>query len=284
MKVSVLTPTFEYGRFLPTALASVEGQSYLDCEHVVVDGGSSDDTVEVLERSATRWISEPDAGQSDALNKALRLATGEWIAWLNADEFYLPWTLQTLVDHSEGADVVFGDFILADRGGYPERLVALRELNRFCLQNYGTMIPTCAVLIRRSVLGSDPWDVDLRRIMDWDLWLNLMGQGARFRYVPQPLGVFMRHGANVTASPTPEGDPERATVSSRHGLAHGGIRWDLRHAAGRGEHFLRKALTGAHRRQRRFDRAIGPESLLWQPGADVDDLHLRFERAGGITR
>ncbi len=92
VSISVLTPTYQSGRFLPNALASV-ARSHV--QHVVMDGGSSDDTVALLQAApSVTWRSEPDRGQSHALNKALELADGEWIGWLNADEFYLPGVLE----------------------------------------------------------------------------------------------------------------------------------------------------------------------------------------------
>src|SRR6266542_3259162 len=89
--VSVLTPALDYGRFIEDGIMSVDGQEELSIEHIVQDGGSGDETIEVLRRhTELQWESEPDRGQSDALNRALRRSTGRWIGWLNADEFYLP--------------------------------------------------------------------------------------------------------------------------------------------------------------------------------------------------
>ncbi len=91
-EVSVLTPSLNYGRFVEDALLSVLNQRDISVDHIVQDGGSSDETLEVLSRfdRTIDWSSEPDGGQSQALNHALRRASGRWITWLNADEFYLP--------------------------------------------------------------------------------------------------------------------------------------------------------------------------------------------------
>src|SRR5687768_16684453 len=125
--VSILTPSYGYGRFISDAIESVLRQDRLTVEHIVQDGGSDDETVEVLKRFDDRivWASEPDAGQSDALNKALARATGTWIAWLNADEFYLPCSLATLLEHGErtASDVVYGDCLFVDVQGRIERLL-----------------------------------------------------------------------------------------------------------------------------------------------------------------
>jgi len=110
--VSVLTPSFGYGDFIADSIRSVIGQDGLDVEHIVQDGASADETVPVLRSFEGRveWVSEPDLGQSDALNRALARAGGRWVAWLNADEFYLPGGLNRLISEGErsGADVVYG--------------------------------------------------------------------------------------------------------------------------------------------------------------------------------
>jgi hypothetical protein len=125
--LSVLTPSFQYGRFLGDALASVLEQNGLEVEDIVQDGGSTDGTVELLRAAppGVRWVSEPDGGQSDALNRAFARARGEWVAWLNADEFYLPGGLARLLDAAKetGADVVYGDCVFVDEQGRVLRLV-----------------------------------------------------------------------------------------------------------------------------------------------------------------
>ncbi len=179
--VSVLTPSLNYADFIRDALLSVQGQTGLSLEHIVQDGHSTDGTVEVLRDFGpdVRWRSEPDEGQSDALNKALSRAGREWIALLNADEFYLPGGLEMLVEAGErtGADVVYGDCVFVDEEGRFLRLLAAHRFGRRTLRSYGCFIETCATLFRRSALSEGIWDVELRRIMDWDLFLDLRRRG-----------------------------------------------------------------------------------------------------------
>src|SRR5919106_662562 len=96
--ISVLTPSRGYGRFIADAIESAKQQVGVTVQHVVQDAGSDDGTLDILWSygDAVDWTSEPDSGQSDALNRALGRATGDWIAWLNADEFYLPDGLRML--------------------------------------------------------------------------------------------------------------------------------------------------------------------------------------------
>src|SRR4029077_1649623 len=112
---------------LEDAIDSVSEQEGIRVEHIIQDGASTDGTVELLERMGDRvdWVSEADEGQSDALNRGIRRARGRWIAWLNADEFYLPDGLRALVAEGDrtGADVVYGDTLFSDGDGRPTRLL-----------------------------------------------------------------------------------------------------------------------------------------------------------------
>jgi glycosyltransferase involved in cell wall biosynthesis len=112
-RITVVTPSFQQADFLEETLRSVILQGYPDLEYMVVDGGSSDGSVEIIERYApwlSWWVSEPDDGQSDAINKGLGRATGDILAWLNSDDVYYPGTLGTVARHMEesGCDILIG--------------------------------------------------------------------------------------------------------------------------------------------------------------------------------
>ena len=103
--VSIVTPTLNQRRFIESALRSVSNQTYPRIEHVVVDGGSSDGTIDLLRRAESpsfQSISEPDRGMYEAINKGLRLANGEIVAYLNSDDAYLPWAVEAMVHAFEG--------------------------------------------------------------------------------------------------------------------------------------------------------------------------------------
>ena len=120
--VSIVTPTFERAHFIERTIRSVAGQSYPHVEHIVVDGASKDGTAALLERCATqynlRWVSEPDRGMYDAINKGLRMARGEIVAYLNSDDLYFPWSVERVVDafrQDIATDLVYGDALRIDR-------------------------------------------------------------------------------------------------------------------------------------------------------------------------
>jgi glycosyltransferase involved in cell wall biosynthesis len=226
---------------------------------VIHDGGSVDGTVAVLRRydHAVDWISEPDDGQSDALNKALQKARGRWVAWLNADEFYLPGGLAKLVRRGDAtsADVVYGDVVFVDPTGRVARLLPQHPFSALILRLYGCYIPSSGTIFRRSSLPSNAWDVSLKMMMDWDLYLRLASQDAHFEKVNYPVAAFRRHAMQTTAHAT-DFTNEYARLFARYGISPASRRW------GRWLHGLYKLASGAYLRQLRARRFSGL-GLLW---------------------
>jgi glycosyltransferase involved in cell wall biosynthesis len=276
--LSVVTPSYGYAQFIADAVESVAAQDGLRIEHIVQDGGSDDGTLDVLRGYGddVDWVSEPDRGQSDALNRAIARACGRWVAWLNADEFYLPSGLAALVAEGEatGADVVYGDTAFCDADGRLTRLVPQHRFSAFVLRNYGCFIGTVSCIVRRSALGAEPIDAEMRRMMDWDLYLRLEADGRRFRHVPVPVGVFRAHDVRVTAT-------ERRGFFQQLNLADGfgeeyeamRTRYGAMRArrAGHLAHGMLKLVDGAYARQLRARRQRGRQLRWFSPaGAEVE--------------
>ncbi len=259
-EVAVLTPSLEYGRFIEDNILSVLGQRGVSTQHVIHDGGSTDETLAVLGQydKEIEWTSEPDSGQSDALNKALRKGRGRWIGWLNADEFYLPGGLAELVHRGEAtsADVVYGDNVFVDERGRVARLLPQHPFSALILRLYGCYIPSSSAIFRRSSLPAEPWDTSVRMMMDWDLYLRLASQGARFEKVNYPVGAFRRHQRQVTAQHPQDFRDEYRRLFERYGISPSKRRW------GRWLHACFKLSSGAYLRQLRARRFHGL-SLLW---------------------
>lgn len=221
--VSVATASFGYGRWIGDAVRSVAGQRGVTVEHIVHDAGSTDGTLDVLRSlestAPLKWSSEPDLGQSDGMNRAIAQAQGEWVAWLNADEFYLPDGLAALVaaGRRSGADIVYGDSIFVDPEGRLLRVLPHHRFDPLVLRWHGRFISTIAFIVRRTLLDEAPLDVELRRIMDVDLFLSLMKKGARFEYFPFPTGTFRVHDDRTTAMPESAHSRDYEIFVNRHG-------------------------------------------------------------------
>lgn len=197
--ISIVTPTFNQGSFIRETIDSVLSQDYPRIEYLVVDGGSVDNTLDILQSygDRLRWISEPDEGQSAAINKGWRMSQGEIIAWLNSDDTYLPGAIRQIVDflqeHPE-IEAVYGDCDYVDVAGrfvqpYPTQSYSYLELVSQTV-NY---IPQPATFIRRRILKSiGDLDESLHQVMDLDYWLRL-GVCHTMAYLPVRLATLRLH-------------------------------------------------------------------------------------------
>jgi glycosyltransferase involved in cell wall biosynthesis len=277
-QVSVLTPSYGYGRFIADAIESVIQQRGVRVQHIIQDAGSNDETVKVLHSFGPRveWFSERDKGQSDGLNKALSKATGEWIAWLNADEYYLADGLRVLVEEGErrNVDVVYGDCIRVDTEGKLIRLHPGHSFSPLILRLYGPFIDTASVIIRRSMLDDRPWDPSLRVVMDWDLYLALASKGASFQYVPYPVGAFREHPDQASAQ---KGSRETTDVRQRHRISTA----KRYRKGGKALHGLRKLAAGSYRRQRKAKGLEGLDMRWFEEQDGAANLQTLLARCYG---
>jgi glycosyltransferase involved in cell wall biosynthesis len=270
LDLTVVTPSYGYAHYLRDAIVSVAEQPGITVEHIVQDGGSTDGTVELLQEldDLVDWVSEPDDGQSDALNRGIARARGRWIAWLNADEFYLPGGLAALVRAGDatGADVVYGDTLFSDGDGRLTRLLPQHRFSPFVLRSYGCFISTVSCIARRSSLGAVPIDATMRRMMDWDLYLRLLAERASFQHVRTPVGVFRAHDTRVTASER-RGFFERLNRDDGFGREYDMVR--ERYGAmrmrrvGHVAHGALKLADGGYRRQLRARNLHGADLRWW---------------------
>ncbi len=224
--ITIVTPTFNAAATLEETLASIAAQDYPALEHVVVDGGSTDGTLEILEREAAsgrlRFVSEPDEGLSDAFNKGVAMATGEWIGWLNADDVYEPGALGAVgsaIASGGAAEWATGRCKIMGADGAESRKAVTSYknwlLDRYSLDLYLTnnFISSPATFVRRAVLDEiGALDTRFKYSADYDLWLRLARRGdpvivdadvARFRMADDSLSItgfeeqFVEHAQNA---------------------------------------------------------------------------------------
>jgi glycosyltransferase involved in cell wall biosynthesis len=197
-KVSIITPSFNQGRFLPETFRSLARQDYPNIEHIVIDGGSTDGTVDLLKAApGIRWVSEKDQGQIDALNKGFAMATGDILAWLNSDDTVSPGAVRIAVEALErtGADLVYGDVRLVDQDSTHERMFYGIPFDYRILLYGIDYIGQQSVFFRRALLErAGPLLPEFDNAFDYELWLRMARHG-RLVYVPQLRGQIRKHAA-----------------------------------------------------------------------------------------
>lgn len=221
--VSIVTPSFNQAAFLEEAMCSVLEQDYPILEYLVVDGGSTDGSVEIIRRYAERlawWVSQPDKGQTDAINQGFSHAQGEILAWLNSDDAYLPDAISEAVDYLQShpsVGMVYGDAQLIDREGhiigkFPARQTDYRRLRRGYVH-----IPQQAAFFRASLWKQvGPLDPSFFFAMDYDLWVRL-ARLAPITYMPRFWAKFRLHESGKSVISDQRCWPEMLRVHYRDG-------------------------------------------------------------------
>src|SRR6185295_1786015 len=202
---SIVTPSYQQAPFIERTIQSVCAQGYPAIEHIIIDGNSSDGTREILrrnEKSLAYWISEPDRGQSEAINKGFRLSTGEIMAYLNSDDVYLPGTLNyvaTAFTEDQELDVVYGHRIIIDEQDF--------EIGRWIVPAHDAdvlrwmdWVPQETLFWRRRAwerIGGQ-LDESLQFAMDWDLISRFDRMSLKIKRLNRFLGAFRLHSNQKT--------------------------------------------------------------------------------------
>jgi len=201
---TIVTPSYNYGRFIGECLASVAAQEGVSYEHLVYDAGSDDGTAEVVGRfEAVTFIQESDRGMSHAINKGFRVAKGKWVMWLNADDRLKPGALKAVMSHGEGAqgaDVIYGGWDFVDGGGRVVREMTIFPFQKRMLCYLGCYLGSTATFYRNeSVLKQGHLlDEGFRYMMDGEYYNRLAALGMRFSYLHARLADFRLHGENLS--------------------------------------------------------------------------------------
>ncbi len=221
--VSIVTPSFNQVQFLEQTILSVLEQDYPHIEYLIVDGGSTDGSLELIQRYAphlTWWVSEPDQGQTDAINKGFSHARGEILAWLNSDDTYQPGAISQAVEYLQShpeVGMVYGDANLIDASGniigkFPARQTDYRRLRRGYVH-----IPQQASFFQASLWKQvGPLDPSFYFAMDYDLWVRL-ARISELHYCPNLWADFRLHGSGKSVVADNRCWPEMLRVHYREG-------------------------------------------------------------------
>jgi len=221
--VSIVTPSFNQARFLDATIQSVLAQSYPRLEYIIVDGGSTDGSLDIIKKYSGRlawWTSEKDKGQTDALNKGFAHTKGNILAWLNSDDTYQPGSVTSAVEYfqeNSQLGLVYGDTQYINEAGrvigkFPAAQTDLQRLR----QGY-VHIPQQASFFRGDLWRSvGPLDPSFYFAMDYDLWVRLAAR-AQVKYVPQTWANFRLHNAGKTIADDDRCWPEMLRVHYRDG-------------------------------------------------------------------
>jgi glycosyltransferase involved in cell wall biosynthesis len=246
-RISVVTPSFNQARFIEQTIRSVLEQGYPNLEYIIIDGGSTDGSVEFIrkyESELAYWVSEPDRGQSHALNKGFERATGEILAWINSDDFYLPGALFAAAQllREQQADLVFGACLfLLESEECPFIFRTPRELAKESLSVFDFIDQPSAFWTRRVWEKTGPLDQSLRFAFDWDFFIRA---GREFRLTPTDalLSVYRIHSGHKTGTGGEARNQEILEIANRY------ARLDWREAYHEVEHVVLPRLRALRRR------------------------------------
>jgi glycosyltransferase involved in cell wall biosynthesis len=221
--VSIVTPSFNQVSFLEKTIHSVLAQDYPHIEYLVVDGGSTDGSLEIIDQYSERlswWVSEPDQGQTEAINKGFARARGEILAWLNSDDTYLPEAVSEAVEYLQThpqVGMVYGDANFIDREGHVIGRFNARQTSYQRLRRGAVYIPQQASFFRASLWQKvGPLDPSFYFAMDYDLWVRLAAI-APLHYYPRLWANFRLHGDAKTILSDERCWPEMLRVHRRDG-------------------------------------------------------------------
>lgn len=224
-KISVVTPSLNQGRFLEECITSVIKQDYPDFEYIIIDGGSTDNSLDIIaeyKQYLAYSVSEPDNGQSSAISKGFRKAKGELVAWLNSDDYYLPGALRKVAEaygRNPEASFYFGNGLRVDSKGMKKSRLFESEtvnFNRDALLYCLNYILQPATFINASYLKKiDFLDEDLDYGMDTDLWLKLSKEKMPV-FVPETLAASREYGDTKTSTGSFQRIEELRQIAERH--------------------------------------------------------------------
>lgn len=221
--VSIVTPSFNQAPYLDAAMRSVFDQEYSSVEYILIDGASTDGSRALIERHAARlahWVSEPDRGQTDAINKGFAKTTGKYLAWLNADDRLKPQAVAeavALLEAHPEVGMVYGDADYIDSQGRVVGRFPAAQTDYARLRQGYVHIPQQAAFWRAELWRQvGPLDPSFNFAMDYDLWVRL-ARLSKLQYVPRPWAEFRLHAVSKTIQNDQQAWDEMLRVHRREG-------------------------------------------------------------------
>jgi len=206
-KISIVTPSYNQAKFLERAILSVLNQNYPNLEYIIIDGGSTDGSVEIIkkyEKYLTFWVSEKDKGQSDAINKGFRKTSGELVGWQNSDDIYLPGAFMKLAEKykkNPDYDVYFGNIYLIDKYDNIKKEMRFIPFSVEHLIYYDWNLSSQAVFWKKEIFKKVGFlDESLHVAFDWDWFIRLGKLGYSFKFVRCFLGCYRVHDMSKLAT------------------------------------------------------------------------------------
>ncbi len=204
--ITIITPSYNQAAYLEATIRSVLDQAYANLEYIIIDGGSTDGSIDIIRRYNDRlayWVSEPDSGQVSAINKGLRHAHGEILAWLNSDDTYRPGAIAAAVRYLSEypeVDVVYGDVEFSDAAGQPLGTMSAWDYSvqqQVCATN---LVPQPAAFFRCQALERVGGCLNerLHLAFDYELWVRMGLAGLRFAHVAEVWATYRLHAASKT--------------------------------------------------------------------------------------
>jgi glycosyltransferase involved in cell wall biosynthesis len=224
--LSVVVPTLNQAPFIAQTLASIVGLCWPRTEIIVIDGGSTDGTAEIVRRfggAITHFISEPDRGQADAINKGFRLAKGDLLAWLNSDDYYLPAIMDRvapLLGDGRAPRLAYGGTIALFEESQETKFWPAPKFDREALKTRALIYQPSAVWTRALWELTGDLNVDQHFTLDWDWFLRASAHG-EFTRLDEPLSIYRFHAGHKTGS----GSPQRAQEICAFVERHAGPEW-----------------------------------------------------------
>lgn len=221
--VSIITPSYNQGKFIEDAILSVKNQDYPNIEHIIIDGGSIDNTLEILKKYENtykmQWKSEPDKGQADAINKGFERAKGEIIGWINSDDAYFDVrTISAIVKYFQTfreINVLYGNAARIDENNLLLFIIKVREFDRNYLKKE-CFLRQPAVFFRKSIIDEFRLNTSLEFAMDYDFWLRI-SKFHDFKYVNKIFAIDRNHENRKIIARKTDAIKETIMVSREYG-------------------------------------------------------------------